>query len=192
VPWPTILPLLQFPPPPSPIPRCWVFIITVHPLLSSHRPRCYCLGQRLLVVTPIHVGPEHPMLPLFPLSARSPVLMWVVASRLSAISLALPTSDTLGTPSGRLQLQNRCHCQPPHLDGRCSENPLSGPHHLRPDLTYTRWHNVLTDTTSLTIPSWWWMGSVVLSWIFGVVTVELEDVVHMHVGHCLSNLGCHE
>lgn len=36
------------------------------------------------------------------------------------------------------------------------------------------------------------MDSVVLFWIFGVVTVELEDIIHMHVGHCLSNLGCNE
>jgi hypothetical protein len=66
---------------------------------------------------------------------------------------------------------------PPRVGGGCPEHSFSGSHprsaffHLRP-----RRDLVLIDMAFLTIPSWWWMDSVVLSGIPGTVIGELQDV----------------
>src|SRR6266540_5202736 len=62
--------------------------------------------------------------------------------------------------------------------------------------TYARWRDlvlltlqryalddhVLTDAGYLLVPSWRRMDSVVLSWIVGTITVELQDIVREHGG----------
>ena len=37
--------------------------------------------------------------------------------------------------------------------------------------------HVLNDHVTLSSPSWYLMGSVVLSWLHGTITVELQDII---------------
>lgn len=50
--------------------------------------------------------------------------------------------------------------------------------------------HVLTDDCLL-VPSLRHVHNVVLSWLLGTVTIELQDIVCQYGGHCSPGLGCH-